>query len=453
MNSTSQKDIFRRLWSLSLPIIGLNVLNVLSLAIDTAMCGRLPHAKQSLTALSFATQVIWLLMVAMIGLTVGTVALVSRAYGAKEHERVNHLLHQSSMLTVLLGIFVGVVGNILAGPILTMLGATPEVRDLGLLYMRPLLIGAPFYYLVIMLGGVLRGVGNTRLPFMIAIVTNLINAGINYCLILGNFGFPAWGLQGAAIGTLASYLAGAFLMIWLVKRRTIPNLKLSLRPRTIDWPLTKQLVGIGTPAALDMVILNAAFMSLVGMLGRIDEAAVAAHGIGLRIQALAFVPGMSISQATGALIGQALGAGDPERAKQIVRASLVFCFSVMTLLALGILLWVTPIIQIFRVQPGTALGEFAITWIKLLGYGMPIVGIHIAFVGMLQGAGKTQVSLNINMATTLLFQIPLSAFLGFTMGWGAFGVWVAFPATFLLKVACDLIVYKQDKWAQLGVET
>ena len=163
------RSIPRRLFSLSWPVIGLNVLNVLSLAVDTAMCGRLPNAPQALEALGFSTQVVFLLMVAMMGLTVGTVAFVSRAHGADDEARVNHLLHQSTQLTVLVALGVAVVGNLFADDILRLLGASEAVVGLGLDYLRPLLTFTVFYYLNLLYAAALRSVGNTRLPFLVAL--------------------------------------------------------------------------------------------------------------------------------------------------------------------------------------------------------------------------------------------------------------------------------------------
>ena len=110
----SKRAIMKELIALAWPIVGLNVLNVLALAVDTAMCGRLENAENALAALSYATQVVFLLMVAMLGLTVGTVATVSRAHGARHDERVNHILIQSTQLTVMLSAVIAVVGNLAA---------------------------------------------------------------------------------------------------------------------------------------------------------------------------------------------------------------------------------------------------------------------------------------------------------------------------------------------------
>lgn len=442
-------SIARRLFDLALPVIGLNVLNVLSLAVDTAMCGRLPNRDAALEALGFATQVVFLLMVAMMGLVVGTVATVSRAHGAGDDQRVNHVLRQSSMFTVLVAIGVAVLGNLGAPWVLRALGASEGTLALALDYLRPLLTFTVFYYLNMLYAAVLRSVGNTRLPFLIALGFNALNVLFNYGLILGNLGLPSLGVQGAAIGTVMAQGCGVLAMVLMLRRGAVRGLRLKLRPTALDGALARTFFRVGAPAALDMIILNASFASIVGMLGRIDPAAVAAHGIGLRIQALAFVPGLSVSQATGAMVGNALGAHDVPQARSVVRASVVLCTALMSTLALLIILGAPEIVGIFDVPRGTALMDFSVTWMELLGYGMPIVGVHIAFVGMLRGAGATNTSLYINLFGTIL-QVPLSWALGFPLGLGAWGVWAGFPLSFLLKAALGFAAYRRERWATAG---
>ncbi|MEY3011640.1 MAG: hypothetical protein RIT45_375 [Pseudomonadota bacterium] len=445
----SEAAIARQLASLSWPIIGLNVLNVLALAVDTAMCGRLENAEVSLTALGFATQLIFLLMVAMMGLVVGTVATVARAHGAGLRDRVEHTLQQSMQLAVGLGLAVAVLGNLFAPSFVRLMGGSEPVVALAVEYLEPMLWATALPYLNVLFGAVLRGVGNTKLAFLTALLINGLNAIFNYGFILGGFGLPAMGLAGAAWGTVLAYAIGVSVMIALLSRGAEPALRLRLRLARPDGPLVRQLLMIGWPAALDMVVLNAAFLSIVGMLGRIDEVAVAAHGIGLRIQALAFVPGMSISQATGALVGQALGAKLPERARTVLRASLGLNLGIMTSLTALLIGFDHEILAIFEVDPDGTLGRHALEWMHLLGFGMPIAGAHIAYVGLLQGAGATMTSLRINGLVTAL-QIPASWLLGFPLGLGAWGVWAAFPLSFLIKVALSYRAYRSGVWARTG---
>lgn len=444
-----ERSIPRRLFALAWPIIGLNVLTVLSLAVDTAMCGRLPNAPAVLEALGFATQVVFLLMVAMMGLSVGTVAFVSRAHGAGDEERSRHILHQSTQLTVLVALAVAVIGNVFAPSILELLGARAEVVELGLDYLRPLLGFTVFYYLNLLYASALRGVGNTRLAFSIALASNGLNVLFNYGLILGNFGLPSLGVQGAAIGTVLSQAVGTIAFVIFLRRGAVDGMGLPLRPRPIDRELARELVRVGWPAALDMVILNAGFLSIIGMLGRLDGTAVAAHGVGLRVQALAFVPGLSVAQATGAMVGNALGAENPDEARSVVKASIALCTAIMSAIALVLLVGAGPLVAIFDIALHTPLADLSILWMRLLGAGMPIVGVHIALIGMLRGAGATNSSLWINIVGTTI-QIPLSYLLGFPLGLGPFGVWLAFPLSFVVKMGLGIAAYRRGHWAQTG---
>ncbi len=444
------KPITRELWSLAAPIIGLNVLNVLSLAVDTALCGRLPNQDVVLAALGYSVQLLFLLQVAMFGLTIGSVAMVARAHGARDRARVDLVLGQSITLTVLVSVGVAVLGNLFASPIVHALGADDAVTAEALRFLRPLLTGTVFSYLILLFAALLRGVGNTRLPFQVALLQNALNALFNSVLIYGALGIPALGVAGAAWGTLASQAIGVIVLVSRLKAGAVPGIALPRRLPPIVRAEVAALWRVGAPAALDMVILNASFISLIAMLGYIDDAAVAAHGIGLRIQALAFVPGMSIAQATGALVGQSLGAGNPERAREVFRASVRLCVGVMGSLSFIILVLAPWLVQVFDVHPDSRVGAHAVMWMRILGFGMPIVSVWIATSGLLQGAGDTQTSLRINVIATIFVQIPLSWLLGFPLGLGAAGVWLGMPLAAIARTWQGIAAYRQNRWVTKG---
>jgi putative MATE family efflux protein len=444
------RAILRRLFDLAMPIVGLNVLSVVTLAVDTAMCGRLVDAEEALTALGFAGQLIFLLMVVMLGLTVGTVAFIARAHGSGGSERINHVLHQSILLTYIVSIAVAVIGNLGAGTVMGWLGADATVTELGVGYLRPLLTFTVFFYLNMLFAAALRAVGNTMLPFMIALVSNLLNIVLNYGFILGRLGLPALGVRGAAWGTVISQAVAVILMVLILRRDAVHGVRARVHLARIDRLLANDLFRVGAPAALDMLVLNVAFLSVVGMLARVAQVAVAAHGVGLRVQSLAFVPGFGVSQAIGAMVGNALGAGDEREARQVVRGGMVLSTAIMTVLGLSIVLGAEPIIAIFDIDPATELGRYSILWMRILGWGMPIVGVHIALIGMLRGAGATNTSLMINIVGTMIIQVPLSWFLGFVVGWGAFGIWVAVPISFVVRLGLGVLAYRRGAWAQTG---
>jgi putative MATE family efflux protein len=449
-NAGVDRTIFRRLFDLALPIVGLNVLSVITLAVDTAMCGRLVDAEEALTALGFASQLVFLLLVAMLGLTVGTVAFIARAWGAQQTDRINHVLQQSIMLTYIVSLGVAIVGNLGAGVAMEWLGANAAVRDLGVGYLRPLFGLTVFFYLNMLFAAALRAVGNTILPFMIALVSNVVNIVLNYGLILGRLGLPALGVRGAAWGTVASHALAVVLMVLLLERDVVPGMRARLALAPIDRRLARDLFRIGAPAALDMIVLNVAFLAIVGMLARVAQVAVAAHGIGLRVQSLAFVPGLGVSQATGAMVGNALGGNRVSEAREVVRGGVILSTTIMSVIGLAIIVGAEPIISIFDVDAATELGRYSMLWMRVLGFGMPIVGVHIALIGMLRGAGATNTSLVINVVGTIVIQVPLSWFLGFVLDWGAFGIWVALPISFVVRMLLGIVAYRSGRWARAG---
>jgi putative MATE family efflux protein len=278
----------------------------------------------------------------------------------------------------------------------------------------------------------------------------LLNIVLNYGLILGKLGLPQLGVAGAAWGTVISQAVAVSLMIWILSRDVVPGVRARLGFTRVDAPLAKDLVRIGLPAALDMVVLNIAFLAIIGMLASVAQVAVAAHGIGLRIQSLAFVPGLGVGQAIGAMVGNALGAHQEIEARQVVRSGVLLSTGIMTSIGLAIIVGAVPIVALFDVDPATDLGRYSILWIRILGFAMPVVGVQVALMGMLRGAGATNTSLIINIIGSLIIQIPLSWCLGFVLGWGALGIWLAVPLSFALRMFLGIGAYKHGAWAQSG---
>jgi putative MATE family efflux protein len=442
-----------RLVRLAAPVVGLNLLNVTALFVDTAMCSRLPEKALALEALGFASQLVFLFTVGMMGLSVGTVALVARAHGAGDRRRASRLLVQSTELAFLVSLIVAVVGDSFGLSLVRGLGAREEVARLAMEYLRPLFTFSIFYFLTILYAAVLRGVGETFLPFAISLGWNALNVALDYVFIYGHFGAPRLGVVGASTSTVIAQAVGVGALVFFVARGHVPGLELRLRPERVDAALARELFRLGAPAALDMVILNVSFISLVWMLGAFDGTAVAAHGVGLRVQNLAFVPALGIGQATGALVGNELGAGRPEAARSVTRVAVSLAVAILAALGLVLSLGADWLVEIpFAVEPGTALHRYCVIWLRVLGFGMPIIGAHVALVGMLRGAGATRISLGINLLGTCAVQIPLSLLLGFGLGLGPLGIWLSMLPSYLAKLGLSVAAYRRGTWARLGLD-
>jgi Na+-driven multidrug efflux pump len=241
------------------------------------------------------------------------------------------------------------------------------------------------------------------------------------------------------------------LTLTLFARGALGGAKVPLRPARIDGNFARDLGRLGAPATLDLLLVNVSFLSMVYFLGMIDPRAVAAHGIGQRVQSLAFVPGLGVAQAVGALVGNALGAHDVREARAVTRAGIVLASSIMGVIGLALTLARELIARAFDLQPGSALFDYTLAWMLILGSSLPLVGVNVGLVGALRGAGATIASFSINLVATLAFQIPLQAIFAFVLGWGALGVWLAFPVAYVLRIGLAASVYRRGRWARVGL--
>jgi putative MATE family efflux protein len=423
------------------PIIAFNVLNVSALAVDTALCGMLPNAETLLAGLGFATQLVYLAMVIGTGISVGAVAVIARAHGAGAQDTVNHYLRQALLLTVLLGLGVGVWGSAALPTALRLLGARGAELYAAQQYATPMLYGIVLGYMGTLFAAGMRGVGHSVWPLAVGVMAVLLNVFLDYTLILGKFGLPRWGIAGAAYGTLISRALTALWLGILLLRGSISGIKLRLRPLGWDPTAFRQLAALGMPAALDFMMLNVAYLSVVLMLGHISATAVAAHSVGMRLLVLAFIPALGISQATAALVGQHLGGRRLKELREVVRSSLLLVVLAMGLTSLLLATTRGTLLSGFGVPSFGPLRQLSELWFNVIACILPILGINIIFVGFMQGLGLTRVSLVINLVGTLLVQIPIGLLTTWIMGWGPLAAWLSLPLGFGVRATLGAWIF------------
>lgn len=433
------------LLQLAWPIALMNVLGVVTVGVDTAMVGHLPDATHALAAMAFAGDIVMVLTAAMIGMSVATAALVSQAHGAGDRPGVARLGGRTTQATVGLGLVVAVLGPALAPLALSVLGADAASAALAMAYLRPLLLGAPLTFAVMHFAAVYRALGRTLPPLGFALAMNALNVVLDAGLIFGAGGMPALGVAGAAVGTLAAQgLAATGMALHLARMGAIDGLELRRRP---DPGFLARAGAIGVPVALDVLVVSAGFFGLLAVLGRMSTEAVAAHTIGLRVQLLALMPGLGLSAATAALVGQALGARQVREVE--VRARAAMAASALGMGALGlVVVGLRPwILAGFGLAPGQTTSGLAADWMVLLALTLPFAGVYHAIEGVFHGAGVTRVPTGINLVAIVGFMVPAAVLLAAGLGLGPHAVWATFPLAYALKAALAAGAYRQGRWA------
>src|SRR5437867_8643840 len=275
-------EIRRSVLNLAWPVIIANFLEVLAGTIDLVMVGRLGVA--DIAALGNGVNLIFFTTTVMIGISAGTIALIARAFGAKNPREADHFLLQSLIAGLLLSIPVVLVGIFLAPIIAIPFSPNQEVLDLTAGFVSRIFLAIPALFTIFLSTAALRAAGDTKTPLIVGVVVNLVNFGINYTLIFGNFGFPRLGINGPAIGTSIAYTTGATLFVLLFLRHRL-GIGLHREAPLLDWGTIRRILRIRVPAATEQPAFQIALLVWLVLVVGFGPTAAAAHRVGPRPQA------------------------------------------------------------------------------------------------------------------------------------------------------------------------
>ena len=416
----TQGPIARSLLTLAWPVMLSNLFQTVYNLVDTLWLGRL--GKVAVAAPTIAWPLIFLMISLGAGITIAGTALVAQYTGAKRHEEANYAAGQVFAFTGLLSFALAAIGSLIAGPVMVVMGAGPELIGPATGYLRIIYAGIPAMFGLFIVTALLNGVGDTVTPMKLMGASVLLNVILDPLFIFGWGPFPEWRVAGAAVATLLSRGIVALVGLYLLFSGRVG---IHLRPRHLrmERETIKQILMIGAPASFGQSGTALGFSIMTGILARFGTAVVSAFGIGNRIISIATMPAMGLGQATATMVGQNLGAKKAERAERVGWSGMAI--STGFLLAASILVFFlrTPLIRAFIDDPQViALGSqmFAITTLAF-----PFMGILMVIIGTYQGAGHTFYSMFFSLFRLWALRIPLVYFLGFTAAMGATGVWWA----------------------------
>ncbi|MEM6644448.1 MAG: MATE family efflux transporter [Bacteroidota bacterium] len=363
----TQGSIPRKLRQLTLPMM-LGIVSMVAFnLIDTYFVGKL--GKQELAALSFTFPIIMIVFSIIQGLGIGATALISKSIGKNDRKKAARETTDSIFLTLMLtGIFV-IIGLLTMSPTLSLLGADGDTGDMAGQYMRVWYFALFFVSVPFVGNSAIRATGDAKTPTYIMLFAVLVNAVLDPILIFGYWGFPALGLEGAAIATAVSRALTMILSFYiLIKRERLITFEIpSLKVITGCW---RSILFIALPSALARVVVPIATGIVTALLASSGEFAVAAFGVGSRIEFLANSLIFALAASIGPFVGQNLGKGKLDRVKEGVRISNLFAFF-WGLFSWAILAaFARPIALIFNSNEEVIETVKWFLWIVPAGFGM-----------------------------------------------------------------------------------
>lgn len=416
----------RRVFNLAWPVISENFLQTVLGIVDTIMVARLGPG--ALAGVGGAIQIMFFIISALSATSVGSSVLVAQSVGAQDLARASRLAKQSLVWSVLISIPLLLIGLVAADPIISIFGMEPEPSKIGADYLRVTMGTLSVLTLMLLGGGVLRGVGDSRTPMLITLLANVVNVIFTYGLIFGELGMPELGAVGSAWGTFISRVVGLAILLWVMWRGVRG---VSIRGADgwwPDWKLAQQILKIGLPAATEQMLNSVAFLTMSIVVAQLGTLALAAHRVALNAMSISFLPGLGFALAATAMVGQSIGARRPDEAKAVTHIATQWALVWMGILAVVFLFFAERIIAIFTPDPTVvAMGGAGLRAIALT---QPFWAINMVQSGGLRGTGNTQYPLRIG-TSGIWAAVTLGAFFTYATGgsWGLTAIWAAFLFT------------------------
>jgi putative MATE family efflux protein len=431
----------RAIFLLAVPMILELVMESTFAVVDIWFVGRL--GAEAVATVGLTETFLFLLYALGMGLAMGVTAVVARRIGEGKREAAAEAASQAVLLGILASLPFTVAGLWYARELLTLMGAQGWALDEGWRYTQWMLGGNVVIMLLFVINAVFRGAGDAAIAMRVLLVANSINLVLDPLLIFGWGPVPALGIEGAAIATNIGRGCGVALQLWCLwrggKHLRVGAAQLRLQPDTLLHIGRTALGGIG-----QMLISMTSWIFLMRILADVGSAAVAGATITIRVMMLTMMPAWGLSNAAATLVGQNLGAGQPERAEATVWR--IGWYNMAFLVAVSLLYYVAAegIIGLF--SDDAAVVAIGVEWMHILALSYFVYGWWMVAVQAFNGAGDTRTPTWINLVFFWLIQIPLCWWLAIRLDWQQSGV---FWGVFISETAVGLFtlwLFSRGRW-------
>ncbi len=372
-------------------------------------------------ALGVAGYVNWLMGLMMGSVGVGASALVARAIGGRHKRLANAALGQAILLALGVGLVFGMFLYTAAGPIAQIVGVDGRAHGLCVTYLRIISIAAPMSSLLFVGGACLRAAGDTRTPFVVVVMVNIVNVAASLLFVYGPAPVGGHGVAGIAAGTSVAWAVGAVLILFVLFRG---NRLIRLRPARLKphWHTAKRIIRVAIPQLAEGLVIWGGNFLVIIIIGHLATGGtLGSHMWAVRIESASFLPGLALAGAASILVGQYLGANDPRMA---MRSALFCCGVAVATMSLSGLVFLTlgdKLIALF--SPVPIHNELVPQLLFVCGWVQPMFALYVVLSSAIKGAGDTRSTMLIGYLSLFLFRLPLVYLFGVYLDMGLVGVW------------------------------
>jgi len=373
----------------------------------------------SLAAVISSTFLIWIIYSLVGAISIGVTALVARFIGAKQPDQAAYSARQAYLFSILFAKWAFIL-----------MGTAPDVTHLGVRYLRIIFAGAISFFILDVLAAIFRASGDTKTPMLVIMASLGLNIVLDPILIFGWGPFPRMGTDGAALASIFSQGVAGVLFILLIIRGKLA-FKFSLLPKLdLDFSMVWRILRVGIPASSAWILFSIVYLFINKIVALFGTEAIAALGIGNRMESVSFLTCFGLSIAASTLVGQNLGAGKPERSAQAAWQTAGIAVLVTGFVAIMFFTFPRQIASVFISDPEVV--EIGIGYLRILAISQVFMALEIVFEGSFGGAGNTIPPMLVSIPGSLA-RIPLAYLLAVHWGIGINGVWWAIALTSIAK--------------------
>jgi len=435
-----KKEILALAW----PAIMEMSLHMIAWIVDTAMVGRLGAAE--LSAVALGGQVYFSSAFVLGAVSVGITALVARYKGQKDLIGATHTTEHGLFLAMSLGLMLTAIMLPNAHRIYALAGTEPAVTAMGTDYVRIISLAALIYLPTMAANGAMRGLGDTRGPLIVTVVTNLVNVAGDYLLIFGNLGLPRLGVSGAAWALVAGKVCGGILALYLLSRREDVRLRISQMIRPNSTTL-KRIIRISVPVGVETILRDGARTVSTFMIAAMGTVTLAAHQVTVTAESLSFMPGYGFAIAASIITGQSLGAGSPQRAEKGTREAWLLGLTIMS--AMGLIFFIFPqqILRLFTSDPDVV--HLGARCLRIAAFMQPFICTSDVFAGALRGAGDTKTAMYISAVGSWAIRVPLILLGVYVLDLSLPGIWVIILIEIAFRALLARGIFNRGRWKHI----
>ena len=437
----TQGSISRAILLLSVPMVLEMAMESLFAVVDVFFVASL--GASAVATVGLTESMLTLVYAVALGLSMGTTAMVARRIGEKNPEEAARTAVQAVLVGIAASVPFALVGIFFAKDVLVLMGADPWVLEHGYKYTRWMLGGNAVIMLIFINNAVFRGAGDAAIAMRVLWVSNAINIVLDPALIRGWGPLPAMGVEGAAVATCIGRGVGVLMQFWVLFRGAW-HIRVLWSQVHVSAALMWRLIRVSLGGIGQFVIATSSWVFLVRIMSEFGSAALAGYTIAIRIVIFTFLPAWGLSNAAATLVGQNLGAKQPERAERSAWLTGLANMGFMAVVAAVYIIWNEPLIRFFTDDPEViAIGADCL---RIVSYGYLFYAWELVMINAFNGAGDTITPTIINFICFWMIEIPVAYVLAMKTGMGAHGVYWSIVIAESVAGLIAIFWFRRGKW-------